>query len=104
MNWNLALSAIRSNNLKSMMAQMQQNVDPNDGTLDWMNPMIFGAKANTGETPTWEQAMNGPDRKGYWTACEKEIKTLSKDKDAWDVVKREPWMNVLPSTWAFKCK
>jgi len=104
MNWNLALSTIRSNNLKSMMAQMQQDVDPDDGTLDWMNPMIFGAKANSEDAPTWEQAMNGPDREGYWKACEKEIKTLGEDKDAWDVVKREPWMNVLPSTWAFKCK
>ena len=23
--------------------------------------------------------------------------------DAWDVVDREDWMNVLPSTWAFRC-
>ena len=104
MNWHLALSAIRSNNLKGMMAQMKQNVDPDDGTLDWMNPMILGAKANSEDTPTWEQAMNGPDRDGYWKACQKEVDTLQLDKDAWDVVKREPWMNVLPSTWAFKCK
>jgi hypothetical protein len=104
MNWNLALSAIRSNNLKTMMAQLQQDTDPNNGTLDWMNPMIFGANANSEDNPTWEQAMNGPDRDGYWKACEKEIETLQVDKDAWDVVKREPWMNVLPSTWAFKCK
>jgi len=83
MNWNLALLAICSNNLKSMMAQMQQDVDPDDGTLDWMNPMIFGAKANSEDKPTWEQAMNGPDCEGYWKACEKEIKTLGKDKDMW---------------------
>jgi len=53
MNWHLALSVIRSNNLKSMMAEMQQNVDPDDGTLDWMNPMIFGARANSEDTPTF---------------------------------------------------
>jgi len=104
MNWHLALSALQSNNLKSMMAEMQQNTDPVDGTLDWMNPMIFGAKANTKDTPTWEQAMNGPDHEGYWKVCQKEISTLQDDKDAWDVVKQEPWMNVLPSTWVFKCK
>ena len=23
---------------------------------------------------------------------------------SWEVVNREDWMNVLPSTWAFKCK
>jgi len=87
-----------------MMAQMQQDVDPDDGTLDWMNPMILGAKANSEDTPTWELAMNGPDCEGYWKACEKEIQMLGEDKDVWDIVKHEPWMNVLPLTWAFKCK
>ena len=56
-------------------------------TLDWMSPMILGAKANAEDTPTWEQAMNGPDREGYMEACQKEIDTLSNDKDAWDVVR-----------------
>jgi len=66
--------------------------------------MIFGAKVNTEDTPTWEHAMNVPDCEGYWKACQKEISTLQDDKDARDVVKHEPWMKVLPSTWAFKCK
>ena len=47
--------------------------------------------------------MNGPDKVGYWKAAETEIETLQK-KDCWDVVDREDWMNVLPGTWAFKCK
>jgi hypothetical protein len=104
LNWKLALNAIRSNDLKGMMTEMELHTDPDDRTLDWMSPMIFGAKANSEDTPTWEQAMNGPDRDGYMEACQKEINTLVNDKDAWDVVAREPWMNVLPSTWAFKCK
>jgi hypothetical protein len=33
-----------------------------------------------------------------------ELETLAIKKQAWEVVDREPWMNVLPSTWAFKCK
>ena len=24
--------------------------------------------------------------------------------DGWDIVELEPWMNILPSRWAFKCK
>ena len=47
--------------------------------------------------------MNGPNKQGYWKACETEIKTLE-SKDSWSVVQRKEWMNVLPSTWAFKCK
>ena len=47
--------------------------------------------------------MNGPLADGYWDAMEKELNTL-KDKNSWKIVDRKPWMNVLPSTWAFKCK
>jgi hypothetical protein len=61
LNWKLALNAIHSNDLKGMMTEMELHTDPDDRTLDWMSPMIFGAKANSEDTPTWEQAMNGPD-------------------------------------------
>ena len=35
---------------------------------------------------------------------EKELEMLAKHHGAWEVVDCKPWMNVLPSTWAFKCK
>jgi hypothetical protein len=47
--------------------------------------------------------MNGPLAEGYWQACIKEYKTLVK-MDVWEEVEREGWMNILPGTWAFKCK
>jgi len=99
LNRKLALGAICSNDLKGIMTQMKLNTDPDDGTLDWLNQMILGAKANSEDAPTGEKAING-----YWEACEKELNTLSRDKDVWDVNISEPWMNVLPSTWAFKSK
>ena len=34
---------------------------------------------------------------------EEEIKTLEA-KESLEIVERKPHMNVLPSTWAFKCK
>jgi hypothetical protein len=71
--------------------------------MDWMHPMFLGSKANSEDSPRWEQAMNGPNADGYWKACEKEISILTDDKDAWDAVVHESWMNILPSTWAFKC-
>jgi hypothetical protein len=104
LNWKMAIRSIRSHDMRAMATLTQQHTDPYDDTVDWMHPMILGSKANSEDTPTWEQAMNGPDADGYWKACEKEISTLTDDKDAWDFVARESWMNVLPSTWAFKCK
>ena len=77
--------------------------DPMSGTLEDWDPMALAAKANDADTPNWNQAMNGPNAQGFREACQKEIDTLNRMR-VWDVVRRESWMNVLPSTWAFKVK
>ncbi|CAJ1948679.1 unnamed protein product [Cylindrotheca closterium] len=65
--------------------------------------MILAAKANSKDNPGWEEAMNGPLADGYMEAAIKEIETLQQ-MEVWEVVPRLQSMNVLPSTWAFKCK
>ena len=77
--------------------------DHDNGTIEWLHPLILAARANAEDNPSWKEAMNGPLAEGYWKATEIEIKTLIKN-EKWDVVDREPWMDVIPSTWAFKCK
>ena len=84
----------------------KMNRDWDLGTVESWDPRIFAAKmdsASAADNPTWEQAMNGPDREGYMRAAEIEIDTLQ-EKGTWEEVDREDWMNILPSTWAFKCK
>jgi hypothetical protein len=49
------------------------------------------------------EAMNGPFAEGFWEACHKEIDTLV-NMNVWEVVNRESWMSVIPTTWAFKVK
>jgi hypothetical protein len=87
-----------------MTTLLEQHTDIDEDTIEWMHPLALAAKANAEDNPQWEEAMSGPYKEGYWKACKKEIDTLMKKMDAWEVVDREPWMNILPSTWAFKCK
>jgi hypothetical protein len=47
--------------------------------------------------------MNGPLKDGYMEVARKEIKTLE-EISCWEEVHQKPWMNMLPSTWAFKKK
>ena len=47
--------------------------------------------------------MWGKFANDYWKAMEVEIFTLE-SIDTWDVVEREDDMNIINSTWAFKCK
>ena len=47
--------------------------------------------------------MIGTFAEGYMEASIKEKNTLE-SMNVWDEVNREDWMNVIPSTWAFKCK
>jgi hypothetical protein len=98
----LSIGTSQSNDLKAMLALVDQGTDVDHNTVEWTHPTILGAKANSADNPDWHSAMNGPDKVGYWKACEKEFNTLTETMDAWEEVNREPWMNILPSTWAFK--
>ena len=69
---------------------------------EW-HPSALAAKTYDENNPSYEMAMNGPNAEGYRQACQTEIDTLEK-MDVWELVDREPWMNVLPSTWALKAK
>jgi hypothetical protein len=63
-------------------------------------PLAFSAKssANPEDNPSYDEAMNGIYKHKYTEAARVELNTLQTDLDCWELV------NVLPSTWAFKCK
>ena len=75
-------------------------------TLQAVQPHVLQAKAKTSDAdaPSYKQAMNSPDADKWYEAMETEFKTLEDDQKAWSLVKREPWMKVVPSTWAFRLK
>ena len=82
---------------------MLHDYDDRIETLEQWDPLALAAKANDADTPNWNEAMNGPFAEGFWEACHKEIDTLV-NMDVWEVVNRESWMSVTPTTWAFKVK
>jgi hypothetical protein len=104
LDWHKAVNLLRSHDAKKVLTLLDSLRNPDNPELfeDW-TPMALAAKAADEDMPTWTQAMNGPNRDGFWDACKIEVETLE-DMDTWDVVDRESWMNVLPSTWAFKVK
>ena len=59
--------------------------------------------ANKEDTPTFMEAVTGPDAAGFHTAMQKEHATLD-NMETFDVVPRKPWMNVISSVWAFRRK
>ena len=70
--------------------------------IEWWNPFSLAAKVNASD-PRWHEEMNGPDKAANWEAMKVENSTLTK-LEAWEVVPLKSDMNVLVSTWAFKCK
>ena len=65
-----------------------------------IQPHILSAKSatNAADSPTYSQAINSPHAEKWWEAMESELTTLESDLLAWELVPREPWMHVLPST------
>ena len=103
LNWESTVNSLKSPEFAKLWNMALSSRDPDHQTFEDLHPLLLQAKVNAEDNPTWDEAMNGPLRDGYWKAAEKELQTLEA-MDVWDVVDREPWMNVLPSTWAFKCK
>ena len=94
---------LQGGSLANLLNYMDHVTDQKTNTIEDWHPALLSSQANAADNPTWEEAMNGPDKVGYWKAAETEIKTLE-DKECWEIVDREHWMNVLLGTWAFKCK
>jgi Reverse transcriptase (RNA-dependent DNA polymerase) len=103
LDWSKFRSLMKSVDLNAMGTIMERFVDQQHGTQEDWHPLALATLANASDNPTFNEAMNGPDADGYWNAMETEIVTLE-GKDSWDIVDRTPGMNVLDSTWAFKCK
>jgi hypothetical protein len=93
------VNTIKSRNFGAMMLEISKNNDILNGTLEDMYPGIHSAKENDEDTPRWHHAINGPQKEGYWKAMKTEIRILTKNMHAWEIVDRESWMNVLPSTY-----
>jgi hypothetical protein len=103
LDWSDVLSTLPEGSWKAMLTNINLHTT-DEGLVEWLHPLAQATKANNEDNPNWNEAMNGPNSEGFWEAMATEINTLFNKMGAWDVVDREGWMNVLPSTWAFKCK
>jgi hypothetical protein len=104
LKWESHWTAINSSDLLCFLGRVDCYIDYENDTVEEWHPLALQVRANAEDNPSWDEAMNGPDQAGYWKAMEMELSTLEIDKNSWTVVDKEDWMNVLPSTWAFKCK
>eukprot|EP00804_Cyclotella_cryptica_P016318 CCRYP_009889-RC/>CCRYP_009889-RC protein AED:0.21 eAED:0.80 QI:0/0/0/1/0/0/3/0/571 len=75
-------------------------------TITDVQPHLLTASpaGDTSDSPTYSQAIHSPHAEKWWEAMETELTTLESDLQAWELVPHEPWMHVLPSTWAFRLK
>ena len=108
LKWSTLLTVCSSklSTLHSFIAEHQQALGYSlHGTplVNYLNPAIFQTMANKMDTPTFTEAMNGPDSAGFLKAMELEMATLI-EMETFDVIKRTSKLNVISSVWAFKVK
>jgi hypothetical protein len=82
------------------------SVEASPAYIDEIQPHALAAKArgNPEDNPTYDEAMSGEHQSDYYNAALIELKTLQDDLGCWELIRRTAKMNVMPSTWAFKCK
>ncbi len=81
-----------------------------DGTTEepivsYVHPLFLCAHsvASKLDNPSWREATWRKFADDYWKAMQPKIFTLE-TIEAWNVFDREDDMNIISSTWAFKCK
>ena len=82
----------------SFMTIINQQLDPYSDVYNTIHPLLLVSKANSTDTPTYNQAMNSPDHDRYVDAMDAEVKTLDKQMKAWNNISRTDNIHVLPST------
>jgi hypothetical protein len=71
LNWSKTINDVHSNDLQRFLGEVDCHYNYEDGTFDWQHPMEFSARANADDNLTWEEAMHGPYKAGYWKAMAK---------------------------------
>jgi hypothetical protein len=109
LNWSKLLTVcnVGMTTLDAFKCELQKNLTYENGygiqMLEYFNPALLIALANKDDNPTLKEAMNSPDSAGFMKAMEIEIDTLIR-MEAFIVIDKQPWMNVVSSVWAFKRK
>jgi hypothetical protein len=102
--WTQLKSCMLTGQLGKLLGNLHQETDHDLDTVEHLDPSIFAAKANSEDMPSYEEAMNGPFAEEFKKAMGIEWDMLDVVMKAWELVERQPWMKVLPSTWALRCK
>ena len=91
--------------IEKQFAMLNRLCTDDDGMLHYLHPLAFATKALAADTPTYAEAMSGPDAEGYMEAMDVEIEALEKlgSWDAVDIIEAHGH-NIIDSTWAFKKK
>ena len=101
LSWNKLISYCNLGTLGSYSSELLRH--STSGYHEEINPSILSAAPTSEDTPTWEQAMNGPNAAGFWEACKAELRTLEM-LNVFQIVDRRPDMSVVSTVWAFRIK
>jgi hypothetical protein len=102
--WNQLKSCMISGKLGKILGNLIQETDHELYTVEHLDPSIFASKANSKDTPSYEEAMNRPLADDFRKSMGVEWDLLNMVMKALKIVKRQTRMNVLTSTWAPICK
>jgi hypothetical protein len=78
LRWDRLLDSLKTGSLGKLMAQMNIETDQDLNTVEEYNPTFLSSNASEDDNPTYEQAMSGPNKEGYWQSTKKEVDTLVK--------------------------
>jgi hypothetical protein len=76
--WDRLVDSLKTGSLEKLMAQMNIETDQDLKTVEEYNPALLSSKASEDDNRTYDKAMSGPNKEGYWQGAKKEVDTLVK--------------------------
>jgi hypothetical protein len=82
--WTQLKSCMLTGQLGKLLGNLHQETDHDLDTVEHLDPYIFAAKANSEDTPTYEEAMNSPFAEEFKKAMGIEWDMLDVVMKAWE--------------------
>jgi len=79
LSWSDVVTTCQLANLNAIIALIERH-STSDGDEEWLNSLAFASGAYSEDNLTWNEAMNGPHKEGYWDAISRKIDTLNHSK------------------------
>ena len=64
--WSQTVDTLRPTDMQAVPILIEKHTNIDTDTVEWIHHIDIVAKSNSDYNPTWDEAISGPHKEGYW--------------------------------------